>query len=44
MAQFAYFAALMVLCGVVNSLETTTSPQQQTDTGTIKDTCEVQIG
>jgi len=40
MAQFVYFAALLVLCGAGNSLETTTSPQQQS-TGTTKDLCEV---
>lgn len=29
MAQFVYFAALLVFCGTGNSLETATSPQQQ---------------
>ena len=41
MAQFVHFAALLVLCGTGDSLETTTSPQQQ-NTGQTKDFCEVQ--
>ena len=41
MAQFTYFVVMLVFCGTVNSLETTTSPQQQT-TGVTKDVCEVQ--
>jgi len=41
MAQFVYFAALLVLCGTVDSLQSTTSPQQQ-NTGDTKDLCEVQ--
>ena len=41
MAQFVYFAALLVFCGTGDSLETTTSPQQQS-TGATKDLCEVQ--
>ena len=41
MAQFVYLAALLVLCGTVDPLETTTSPQQQ-NTGDPKDLCEVQ--
>ena len=41
MAQFVYFAALLVLCGTKDSLETTTSPQKQ-NTGATKDLCEVQ--
>ena len=41
MAQFLYFAALVVLCGTGDSLETTTSPQQQ-NTGDTKDLCQVQ--
>ena len=41
MAQFVYFAALLVVCGTGDSLETTTSPQQQ-NTGDTKDLCEVQ--
>lgn len=41
MAQFVYFTALMVLCGTVNSLGNTTSPQQQ-NKGATKDLCEVQ--
>jgi len=40
MAQFVYFAALLALCATGNSLETTTSPQQQ-NTGAAKDLCEV---
>ncbi|KAJ7318889.1 hypothetical protein OS493_037221 [Desmophyllum pertusum] len=41
MAQFVYFAtlSLLVFCGTGKSLETTTSPQQQT-TGAAKDLCE----
>ena len=42
MAQFVYFAALLVLCGTEDSLETTTRPQQQ-HIGDTKDFCEVQI-
>ena len=41
MAQFVYFAVLLVLCGTGDSLETTTSPKQQ-NTGATKDLCEVQ--
>ena len=41
MAQFVYFAALLVLCGTGDSLETTTSPQQLNSGGT-EDLCEVQ--
>ena len=41
MAQFVYFTALFLLCGTGDSLETTTSPQQQI-TGDTKDLCEVQ--
>ena len=41
MVQFVYFAVLLVLCGTGDSLETTTSPQQQ-NTGDTKDLCEVQ--
>ena len=40
MAQFLYFAALLVLCRTGDSLETTTSPQQQ-HTGDNKEWCEV---
>ncbi|KAJ7358951.1 hypothetical protein OS493_019855 [Desmophyllum pertusum] len=40
MAQFVYFATLLVLCGTPGkSLETTTSPQQQ-NTDAAKDLCE----
>ncbi|XP_078353266.1 uncharacterized protein LOC144638033 [Oculina patagonica] len=39
MVQFVYFAVLLVFCGTVNSLEPTTSLQQQ-DTGATKDLCE----
>ena len=39
--MFVYFAALLVLCKRGNSLETTTSPQQQTG-GDAKVPCEVQ--
>ncbi|XP_020608790.1 short-chain collagen C4-like [Orbicella faveolata] len=42
MAQFVYFTALLVLCGTGDSLETTTSPQQQ-NTGDTKDLCEKSI-
>ena len=43
MSQFiAYFVVMLMFCEPVNSLETTTSPQQQT-TGVTKDLCEVQI-
>ena len=41
MAQFVYFGALLVLCRTWDSLETTTSPQQQ-NAGDTKDLCEVQ--
>ena len=41
MAQFVHFTALLVLCGTGDSLETTTSPQQQ-NTGDTKDFSEVQ--
>lgn len=41
MAQFMYFAAMLVLFESGNSLETTTSPQEQS-TATTKDLCEVQ--
>ena len=41
MAQSVYFAALLVLCGTGDSLETTFSPQQQ-NTGDTKELCEVQ--
>ena len=41
MAQFVYFTVLLLLCGTRDSLETTTSPQQQ-NTGDTKDLCEVQ--
>jgi len=40
MAHFAYFAALLVLCGTGDSLQTTVSPQQQ-NTGAANDLCEV---
>ena len=40
MEQFVYFAALLFLCGTGDSLETTTSPQQQ-NTGDTKDLCKV---
>ena len=40
MAQFVYFTALLVLCGTRDSLQTTTSPQQQ-NTGVTNDLCEV---
>ena len=40
MAHFVYFTALLVMCGTGDSLETTTSPQQQ-NAGDIKDLCEV---
>jgi len=36
MAQFVYFAVLLVLCGIGDSAETTSSPQQQ-NTGDTKD-------
>jgi len=42
MAQFVYFAALLVLCGTGDSLETVTSPQHQ-NTGDNKDLCEKSI-
>ena len=38
--MFVYFAVLLVLCKRGNSLETTTSPQQQTGRDT-KVLCEV---
>ena len=41
MVQFVYIAALLVYCGAMDSLETTTSPQQQ-NTGDTKELCEVQ--
>ena len=41
MAQFVYFTALLVLFGAGDSLETSTSPQQQ-NAGDTKDLCEVQ--
>ena len=41
MSQFVYFTALLVLCGTGDSLEITTSPQQQ-HTRDTKDFCEVQ--
>ena len=41
MVQFVYFAVLLVLCGTGDSLETTTSPQQQ-NAGDTKDLCQVQ--
>ena len=41
MARFVYFTVLLVLCGAGDSLETTTSPQQE-NTGDTKELCEVQ--
>jgi len=40
MAQVLYFAALLVLCGTGDSLQTTASPQQQ-NTGATSDLCKV---
>ena len=41
MVQFVYFAALLMFCGTRDSLEATTSPQQQ-NSGDTKELCEVQ--